>query len=140
MIFYKIRDLLNTQNLHLLYNSLVLPNMMHCHSVWGACNSATLHPLIIMQKKILLIICKKRRLFHTDPLFKQMNILKVQQVIHYTPCNFIYKSLNQLTIFNWFIYHVNDYNTRMSRNGALELHTCRSEQSKKSTMYMGVNL
>ena len=41
-LFYKIRDLLNTQNLHLLYNSLVLPNMMYCHSVWGACNNTPL--------------------------------------------------------------------------------------------------
>ena len=50
-VFYRIRNFLTTKYLKLLLNSLVLPNLMYCNGVWGACSAASLRPRALVTAK-----------------------------------------------------------------------------------------
>ena len=71
-VFYRIRNFLTTKYLKLLFNSLVLPNLMYCNGVWGACSAASLRPLVTLQKRMIRVISFAPWLVHTDPLFNDL--------------------------------------------------------------------
>ena len=48
---------------------------MYCVKVWGCAKSVHLSPLKLIQKKIVRVITLSDKLAHTAPLFKQLNIL-----------------------------------------------------------------
>ena len=137
-IFYRIRDFVNAKCLKLLYNALVLPNLMYCNSIWGSCCASTMRPLLMMQKKIIRTLNFSGYTDHTDPLCKAMNILKVPTLNYYSRCNFIFKSINNLNHCQWFQYYVGGYDTRMSRDRHLIVSNVNSDHSRRSIMHSGV--
>ena len=139
-IFYKIRNLVNLNCLILLYNALVLPNLMYCYNVCECSNARTMKPLIVMQKRIIRVICHAAPYAHTEPLFQFLHMLRLDQLSFYTRSNFIYKSLNELNSCRFFTYVTNAYNTRRCVDRQLQLRICHSEHSKRSITYSGVKL
>ena len=51
-IFYRLRHSLTSSSMKLLYNSLFLPNLTYCNSIWGCCYKTYVRPFEILQKKI----------------------------------------------------------------------------------------
>lgn len=76
--FYQIRDILSKKNLIILYNSLVQSVINYCIPVWGATYKSAINPLQITQNMILKIIFRKNRLFPTEQLYRESNILNIQ--------------------------------------------------------------
>ena len=52
-IIRKVRPFLNSESLHTLYNTLILPYLTYCTIVWGDKNNSNLNSLFITQKKIV---------------------------------------------------------------------------------------
>lgn len=74
----KIKHFLPFEALLTLYYSLI-----HCHFSYGILawgNSHHLDRLIKLQKRAIRIVCVKPYRYHTDPLFKKHNIIKVQDL------------------------------------------------------------
>ena len=139
-IFYRIRDLLDRGSLLLIYKTLIYPNLIYCNSVWGATYVSVLKPLVVMQKKIVRVMCYRSRLDHTGGIFNDLKILKIDQIVYYTRCNFIYKSIHSHNYCNLFSYYESEYNTRLSNNRCLILHRSRSDHSKMSIVHNGVKM
>ena len=59
-----------------LYNSLLLPHINYSLIVWGHQPSN----LTNLQKKCIRIITKNKMFAHTDPLFKNLHILKAEDI------------------------------------------------------------
>ena len=79
-IIYKASFCLPTSSLCTLYYSLVYPYLIYCISVWGSTYSSNLNRIFLLQKKVIRIMSRSSYLAHTDPLFKQLKILKLHNL------------------------------------------------------------
>ena len=68
-IMSKIKFIVPKHTLLKLYYALVLPYLNYCSLVWGGTYDSHLHPLKILQKKIVRIICKVTYFHPTNELF-----------------------------------------------------------------------
>ena len=73
-----------------IYNSLILPHINYGILLWGTRGEGILK----LQKKALRIICLKKYNAHTEPLFKSLNVLKIQDIFNMSQLKFYYKLVN----------------------------------------------
>ena len=83
---------------------------------------------------------KKRRNEHTDPLFKQLQLLKLDDLLNLNRLKFVYKSVNNLhnSPITYVAREVGAYNIR--NPPALIIPACRSTQSKLFVHARGATL
>lgn len=67
-----------------IYNTLILPYLNYCISVWGGTFQSHLNQLVLLQKRAIRIICHKPYLEHTSALFSSCKILKLKDLYHYS--------------------------------------------------------
>ena len=79
-----------------LYHSLVYPYYTYCNLIWGSAPSSHINSLVILQKKCIRIISKTGYLEHTEPLFKELKLLNVDQIYKYNCAKFIYCITNHI--------------------------------------------
>ena len=70
VIIYKLKDLIYTKSLFLLYNAFILPFLNYCNIVWGNCNKTKINTLLLLQKRALRICSHSNYLAHTTPIFQ----------------------------------------------------------------------
>ena len=66
-----------------LYYSFTDPYLIYCNHVWGCARATYVKPLVTLQKKDIRILSGEKPETHTDPLFKQMNLLKCEDIHKY---------------------------------------------------------
>ena len=71
----------------LLYNSLIVPHINYCITAWGFHRNR----ITIIQKKAIRIITASSYISHTEPLFKQLNLLKVEDILTLHELKFYFK-------------------------------------------------
>lgn len=116
-IFLNVRNKLHSSVLRTLYNTLILPYFSYCVTVWGNTHACYKNVIVLLQKKVLRIITFSRRLSHTAALFKQLHILKFEQLYKYNINLLMYNYVNNRlpSSFNNFFLtneNVHLYNTR----------------------------
>ena len=79
-IFCKVRHLVPPETLKILYFSLFYSFVTYGLAVWGLTHKSLLDPIIVSQKKIVRIICFREPTAHTEPLFKESNLLKIRKI------------------------------------------------------------
>ena len=79
-IIYKESFCLPTTSLCTLYFCLVYPYLVYCISVWGSTYPSNLNRMFLQQKKVIRIISKSAFDAHTEPIFKQLKILKLSDI------------------------------------------------------------
>ena len=72
VILNKLRSFLPSGVLQTIYNTLILPHMTYGILAWGL-HTNTIHKI---QKRAIRIIAASKYNAHTEPLFKQSNLLK----------------------------------------------------------------
>ena len=90
-IICKARKVLHQSTLLTLYNSFILPYLTYCIELWGMTFKSHLDPLIKIQKRALRLITNSHRLAHTEPLFKELNILTLQKLYVFSVQLFVFK-------------------------------------------------
>ena len=73
---YKLKNVLPEYILLILYNSLISCHLNYGLFVWGI----KADQLEILQKKAVRIVTKSNFIAHTDPLFRQLNVLKIKDM------------------------------------------------------------
>ena len=117
-IIRKVRPFLNSESLHTLYNSLILPYLTYCTIVRGDKNNSNLNSLFITQKKIVRTCTNSLWLAHTTPLFISLNKLQNFDIYSYQLAIHMYRYHHDLVPpglpNNHFPTQANihDYNTR----------------------------
>ena len=81
-ILYKSSLFLPKSSLHNLYYSLVCPCIHYCTCilVCGSTYPTNLHRLSLLQKQVIRVINKDPFDDHTGPIFKKLNLLKIEQI------------------------------------------------------------
>ena len=133
----------NKNSLCTLYYSLVYPYLHYCASVWGSTYQSNLKRLITLQKRVIRIISKSTFDAHTNPIFKNLNILKFENLIKLQIGKIMYLYKNGLlpdSFNDMFLLHsdVHSYNTR-SKN-SFHLPHCRTNIRKFSLRFQGPKL
>ena len=118
-VIYKSSFCLPVSSLRTLYYSLIYPYLVYCASVWASTYSTNLNRIVLLQKKIIRIICKKPFDAHTDPLFKSLQILKLSEIYFFQVGKFMYSHKIGLlpNVFKEMFLmtnQVHSYNTRNS--------------------------
>ena len=72
----RTKNILPHNALKTLYHSLIQSHINYGIEIWGGCNSR--NKLFMQQKKAIRTINKKPYRYHTEPLFKDNNILKIE--------------------------------------------------------------
>ncbi len=93
----QIRKILPEKTLKTIYNSILQPNLQYSIITWGNAKFKDLEPIILKQKKAVRFVSKSKYNAHCDPLFSQLNILKLQDLFQVSVSSFVSKFLhNQL--------------------------------------------
>ena len=79
-IIYRASFYLFKSSLRILYYSVVYPYLQYCTSVWGSTYPSNLNRLVLLQKRIVRILAKVPFDAHTDPIFKEFQLLKFEDI------------------------------------------------------------
>jgi len=104
-----------------LYYSIVHPYLTYCNIIWASNYPSRLKRLTTLQKRAIRIMNNSSYLLPTDPIFKHLRILKLEQITSWQVSEFMYRyATRQLpAIFNNYftsISEVNPYNIRSLSN------------------------
>ena len=119
-IIKKVRKVLDKETLVTLYYSFIYRYLCYCSHVWGGTCVTYMNRLIILQKKIIRIIDGVRPRSHSKPLFKELNIMNIENIGKF-----------QITRFMYHIYNHNALDIFISmftRN--TEIHTHETRQRR----------
>ena len=89
-ILNRLKKTLPQEILKKIYDSLINSYLHYCVLVWGYKTDR----LLKLQKKSVRIITNSHFLAHSDPLFKKLKILKIEDIFQIHQFNFYYKFLN----------------------------------------------
>ena len=87
----------------MLYYALIYPHLNYAIEVWGSADSTHLNKLLILQKRIVRMICLSDRRrddfsFPTaNPLFQQLGFLKVHDIFILRLSKSVFNCLNRTT-------------------------------------------
>ena len=113
-----------------IYNLLILSHLHYGILCWGF----DCHKLFKIQKKAIRLICKSKYNAHTDPLFKSLKLLKVNDIFKLQCIKFFQKySQNNLPKYFLNIFQSEDETETISTRAATyrrPLHTNRSTTKK----------
>lgn len=139
-VLWKLKSSLTCKLLLLVYNCLILPYFTYCNLIWSNACATRMEKLLVLQKKIIRMISKAEYLAHTDPIFKQLSLLKIADIGQQQISIFVYKFLkNELPVtFNEYfcsISEVHNYFTRQSTG--LHVKYARTNIRQKSLQIKG---
>ena len=127
-VVYKLREFMNTKMLKSIYYSLIYSHLVYAIQVWGSACDTELNKILILQKKAVRMITNNDQyplvpgpLIPSNPIFSELEILKVKDVFKLYVSKFIYSCLFRITpsiFWDWFTMNhtVHTYNTVSNTN------------------------
>ncbi len=142
-IICKARKIFKPPTLLTMYYSFIYPYFIYCIEVWGSASNSNLLPIVKLQKKAVRIIVSAKYKAHSEPIFKQLNMLPFKKLYGYFVLLFMFKFANNLLplIFeNMFVQNtaICSYNTRQSNK--LQIPKYKTTAIHKTICYTGVKL
>ena len=142
-ILYKLKKLLSTKSLFMLYNALILPYLNYCNIVWGNCSITKINQLFLLQKKAIRICSQSNYLDHTNPIFKKQKSLKVEDIHTFQTAIFMYKyttNILPISFQSFFTYNANVHSYPTRRSADLHLNNPRTILAQKSIRHHGPDI
>ena len=139
-ILYKLQ-FLPQKILKLLYYSLVSSHLSYCNIIWGLTSKSNLNRIHKLQKRVIRIITHSNFLCHSNPLFKQMQILPIHDMISLNIATFMYTVYENVSLPKSFEDYftqncrIHNYDTRSSNDFHLPLH--RTSTTKDTLFFYG---
>ena len=142
-IICKARKVFKVETLLTLYYSFIYPLFYYCIEVWGAAPAVYIQSIYKLQKKVVRIIKSAHYKAHTEPIFKDLNILPFEKVHQYSIIIFMYKYFNKMLppIFDKMFHkssEIHTYHTRQAQK--LIIPKVRTTAMKKSIYNLSVTL
>ena len=144
-ILFKVRGLLPRSILIMLYNALFLSFVQYGIIVWGQTFGSYLEPLSKLQKRAVRAISHQTFLAHSLPIFKDLKLLRIDDIFKSKLLTFVYESINKLTpvyFHDFFCTNasIHSHNTKQSARGDLFLAQRNTLQyGLRSIRYTGQN-
>jgi hypothetical protein len=97
----RIKNFVNKNALVMLYYTMVHSHLSYCLNIYGSANSTNLQRLRIKQKEAVRAICNLGYREHTYPLFKNLKILPLNEMIKYANLKFMHSYINNKLPFTF---------------------------------------
>ena len=114
-IIYRASSLINKHGMHILYYYFVMPYIMYCAEVWGNTCATNIHCLVLLEKRVISLICGAKRLDHTNLLFHNVYILKIPDLVKLKTVIIMFKAYRYVLPMNVqkiFGIHESRYSSR----------------------------
>ena len=95
-LFYRVSNLMPPFVLKAMYHAHVSSILNYCNIIWANTYPTHIQPVIKMQKRIIRTITNSEYLEHTEPLFKQAQILNIENLRKYSLIIHFYKNIHTL--------------------------------------------
>ena len=131
-IMSKIKSILATPHLRILYQRLIEPYLTYSCIIWASSEKNThLEVLHKLQKRAVRIILNAQYTAHSKPLFYKLNILNIYDICLSYTVQFTYKSLNHLlpTRYNSYFMPLKDLHLYYTRNSKSNLFLLNAQKS-----------
>ncbi len=117
----KTKNLLNSTHLLTLYYSLIYPYLDYGITLWGSTHTSYVSKIYKLQKKTVRIITTSKYNDHTNPLYKKLKILKLEDIYKLKVAKYMYafdKQILPSPLLDIISYNRNthEYNTRNKDN------------------------
>ena len=89
-IMYRLKHMVSSEILLTIYNGMIKPHILYGPKCWGFNQERILK----LQKKVMRIICSSGYLSHSDPLFKKLNVLKIDGMFKHQLLTFFFYLIN----------------------------------------------
>ena len=123
-----IKNLVPNELKRCLYFSHIQSHLTYCMNIYGFTYPTHLMHLFKLQKKALRVITNSDYQAHSNPLFKNLNILKHFDLVKLEAGTYAYKNKNS----NEFLQLTHDYNTRFRADIVLPAHNLSIYQNSLS--------
>ena len=130
-LLYRIKELMPPYVLKCIYYAHIYPILNYCNPIWCSTYPTHLIPLQLQLKKIVRIITNSDYLAHSSPLFKQTQILKLEDISKIAIATFMYANKNN----SLNLLPTHDYPTR--NRDLLRPPTHRLTTFRHSMSYLG---
>ena len=114
-----------------MYYANVNSLLSYCNLIWMNTHPTVLLPLVKLQKRILRIITRSDFLAHTDPLFRNCKILKIESLKKLALALYSFKNKNNFQ----HLIALHNYQTRHRNHIRTPLHS--TTLFHKSFVYQG---
>ena len=140
--FPKLDTLLINYLLLVCIMLLFIPKFTYSLLAWERTYDTILRLIILLQKRALRIITFSSYCDHISPLFKSLNLIKLQDLVKILTAVLMFKFHNSLlpSTFNSFFVPINeihDYNTKTSSNQSYSLPKTRTNYGIFSIRFQG---
>ena len=95
-IFYKLRHLVPLEILKILYYSLFYSFISYGTAVWGFTPKTYVQKIFLLQKKIVRVTTFASKTDHSDPIFANVEFLKIDGIRQLQLLSFVYDCQNKL--------------------------------------------
>ena len=138
-IIRKVQKYLNSDTLICLYYSFIYPYLIYCNHVWRNTCKTNMSSLVLLQKKIVRIICGVRPREHTDPLFKRLKILNCENINKYLLSRLMYRIHHgYITMLDGYFIKNSNIHTHNTRHiDHYHVPSVRTNLGKASFKYQG---
>ena len=138
----KLRHFVSSHILTQVYYSIIFPYLTYGVLIWGNTYKTNLNPLIVLQKKAIRIITFSDFHAHTSPIFKELNLLKFPDIVHFYTAVFMYQyTYGKLpdSFCNFFtaISSQHHYNTRLASKSTFTLPSTRTNYGLFNIRFCG---
>ena len=134
------RNYSNRDGLRCLYYSFVYPYFTYCNHIWGCTYKSNLRELVVLQNKVLHIILHVKSRSSAEPLYKELDIMKFENINKYRIGNFMYRYICSLvpdTFSSFFIRDkdIHSHNTRTADH--FHIPIVKTDLGKTGIKYRG---
>ena len=119
---------------------MIYPYLQYCNLVWSNTYQTIMSRLQTLQKRIIRAINKSRFPAHTNPIFKSLYLLKLEDIRKLQISQFMFSIRNKLTPIGFQVMftlnsQIHRYNTRTSKS--FHLPHIRTKLRQFSIKYQG---
>jgi hypothetical protein len=138
-IFVKLRKIFSTQTLLTIYHAFISSRLCYAVEVWGLTYKTKIEKIYLKQKAIIRVMMGVPRFSASAPLFQQLGVKTIYQIVVEKVIILIYKLRNDLlTIPNLNIKPIDSkYDTRSKNAGCLKVPKVISDQGLLSLSFKG---
>ena len=77
-----------------------MPYIMYCAEVWGKTYATNIHRLVLLQKRVIRLMCGAKRLDHTNLLYHIVYILKLPDLVKLKTAIIMFKAYRYMLPMN----------------------------------------
>jgi hypothetical protein len=140
-VISKARPHFNVPTLITLYYSFIYPHLHYCIEVWGKAADTHMSTLYKLQKRVIKKIKSAPFRAESDPIFKELGILKLNDIVQYKVITFMFKFIKGMlpTVFNTMFVRNSTVVQRLTRQQyKLKIPRCHTSALQKTMRYIGV--